>query len=84
MTNQPPDVKDLYRCRRWVDHDLPRLVQEWIDSQGITQGQLATLLDTTRQSLSDRLHGRTRFTAAETLHLLALMQHKEYQWQDTQ
>ena len=77
MIDQPPDVKDLYHCRRWVDHELPRLVQAWITDQGITQGQLARILDITRQSLSDRLHGRSRFTAAETLHLLALMQQEE-------
>ena len=82
MTDQPPTASDLIRCRRWIDQDFPAIVQTWITEHDITQGQLARLLDLSRTSLVDRLHGRARFTAAETLLLLAMMKEEGTPWQD--
>lgn len=82
MAKPTPTVTDLIRCRRWVDHDFPAIVQTWITNNGITQGQLAHLLDLSRTSVVDRLHGRARFTAAETLMLLSMMKEEGTPWQD--
>jgi predicted XRE-type DNA-binding protein len=82
VINQPPTATDLIRCRRWVDHDFPAIVQTWITEHDITQGQLAQLLDLARPSVVDRLHGRVRFTAAETLLLLSMMKEEGTPWQD--
>ena len=82
VTDRPPTASDLIRCRRWIDHDFPIIVQNWITQHEITQGQLARLLDLSRTSLVDRLHGRARFTAAETLLLLSMMKEEDTAWQD--